>query len=108
MLITSSLLQLAVIKTLLSTHFEMTDCDEAKLILGIKVLYNRKKRTLQFQQARYIHDILRNFGMADATPVSTPLELGLNLLKLTETPPDVLHLPYHQIVGKLAYATTST
>lgn len=47
----------------LSKSFSMKDLRVAKHILGLKVLRNRKKRTLVLSQEDYIERILERFGM---------------------------------------------
>jgi Reverse transcriptase (RNA-dependent DNA polymerase) len=74
MLITCNTISgMAVIKKELCEKFEMQDEGEAKWMLGIEIIRNRKNLSLSITQRRYINDMLERFGMKECVSVSTPM-----------------------------------
>ena len=53
------------LKAQLSEHFEITDLGEARWILGMEVIRDRKLGTISLSQHRYITTILDRFGLKD-------------------------------------------
>lgn len=50
------------------------DLGEAHWILGIEIICNREKRTIELLQQRYVESILKCFNMQDARPVTMPMD----------------------------------
>lgn len=61
-------------KAELARSYDIKDLGEAEYCLGIKIIRNRKKRTITIDQEVYIHSILRRFNMVDVRTVKTPIE----------------------------------
>lgn len=59
-------------------------------------------------QGSYIQDILKRFGMANANPVSTPLDPNVKLVPSNEDKLRGASLPYRELVGALMYVATCT
>lgn len=113
-LISNDLEYLSIHKALLSQRFSMTDNKEIAYILGIQIIRDRSKKTLQLIQSKYIKDILTKFNMSACNPVSTPLEAGIhysraqgdNLTQAEVTAMD--SVPYKQVLGTLQYLVSCT
>ena len=65
-------------KDYLKDKFRMTDLNEIKLFVAIKIVRNEDKITLD--QSAYIKTILDKFNMADCKAISTPLESKLDFI----------------------------
>jgi Reverse transcriptase (RNA-dependent DNA polymerase) len=109
-ILSNSLKELMEIKTALSSAFEMTDCGELHYYLGIQVRRDRKNRQITLSQQSFAEQVLRRFGMQDANPVATPLDVSAKLVPATDderpTAADITH--YQQIVGSLMYLMLGT
>ena len=94
-------------KASISKRFKMKDLGEPSLCLGIKIVYNRKKRLLSLSQRHYLLNVLDNFGMSEAKHLGTPLSTGY-----VDKPADPDHplpdVPFREVVGSLMYAATMT
>ena len=91
----------------------MKDLGEASYVLGIPILWNRKKRLLAMSQASYIDKILVRFGMQNSKKGNLPYRHGIHLSKeqSPKTPQGVeemRHIPYASVVGSLMYAMLCT
>ena len=74
MLVTGSdINEIEKVKYDLKCRFEMKDLGEAKRILGIDIIRDRKKRVLWLSQQHYIDKLLKKFQMSESRIVSTPL-----------------------------------
>ncbi|GKE16966.1 transposable element, partial [Tanacetum coccineum] len=75
MLIASqSLDEIETLKTRLKSEFEMKDLSEAKVILSIEIVRDRKLRKLCLTQKQYLRRVLKHFRFDKQTKrVSTPL-----------------------------------
>jgi hypothetical protein len=63
--------------------FKMKDLGELRWVLGMEVRRDRARRTLEIRQTPYIDRLLRRFGMEDCSTVATPVEVGLQLPRLS-------------------------
>jgi hypothetical protein len=68
-------------KTLLSAEFEMTDMGGTEYYLGIQIKRNRQLHMMELNQSNCINDGLKIYGMKICKPISTPLGIGLKLIK---------------------------
>lgn len=57
-------------KLYLMSKFEMTDLQNIKLFLGIKI--TRENDKINLDQSKYIKTVLSKFNMQDCKPVNTP------------------------------------
>ena len=90
-------------KKWISKQFKMTDLGPIKWILGMEVIRDRTKRTLEIVQTAYIDRMLERFGMAKCNKVATPAEGKLTRLKVTSVDKEL-----QALVGSLLYATVMT
>jgi Reverse transcriptase (RNA-dependent DNA polymerase) len=82
--------------------FIIKDLDPRSYFLSIEA--TQTATTLHLSQSRYIVDLLLRAHMTDDKSVATPMQSGLQLLKLDGDPMQDPFL-YHSIVGVLQYAT---
>ena len=104
---------LSTVKEWLSKTFEMKDLGEAKYILGIKILRDRKNRMLGLSQATYIDTIMARFSMQNAKKGFLPFKHGVALSrdqcpKTTDEIERMKQIPYASAVGSLMYAMLCT
>lgn len=94
------------IKGELGKHFEMKDCGESRLCLGLEITRDRKNRTLMISQSRYITKILERFEMSQCKPASTPMsdQISADMLKTDKM--DATR--YRQAIGSLMYLMVGT
>lgn len=86
----------------LSKKFEVKNLGEIKYCLGIE--FTRDDEGITMNQKGYVNDILDRFGMLEAKPVATPLDLGTKLTRNEEHPgAEEENLPYRELVGALMY-----
>jgi transposase InsO family protein len=96
------------IKNVISKYFKIKDLGPAKSILGIEIIRDRSKGTLQLRQKGHIDELFEKFNMSNCKPASTPLPLGFTLNKLDKTPAECEKLPFRQAIGKLLYISRAT
>ncbi|VVC38744.1 Reverse transcriptase, RNA-dependent DNA polymerase [Cinara cedri] len=63
------------LRKLLSDEFKLTDQGDARSFLGIKI--ERHNNILKMNQAKYLENLLHNFGMNKCKPILTPMEKKL-------------------------------
>ncbi len=86
----------------------MEDRGPASFFLGVQILRDRAKKTLFLQQPQYIDQAVETFGLADAKPLSVPLQpnaahLALFELKALGLLDPKNHRLFQQIIGTLMY-----
>jgi hypothetical protein len=99
---------IASLKKALSKAYKMKDLGAAKLVLGIRLTRDRKKKTLFIDQELYLSKMLENFGMGSTRSVRTPIDGydSLEHLKEGEAPYD--SGAYQRAIGSLMYAMIGT
>ncbi|GKE92232.1 retrovirus-related pol polyprotein from transposon TNT 1-94, partial [Tanacetum coccineum] len=110
MLIASqSLDKIEKLKTRLKSEFEMKDLDEAKMILGMEIVRERKLRKLCLTQKQYLRRVLNRFRLNKQTKrVSTPLTSQFNI-SAAMSPKNYVEraymekVPYENAIGSLMY-----
>lgn len=112
-ILASHLTKLAWLKAKLKAEFEMSDLGELKYCLGVEFERDRKARTITMSQKKYIEEVLKRFNMEECKPISTPLDVNVKLLKLSEEEFEELQgemegVPYKAGVGSLMYAMVGT
>lgn len=82
-------------------RFEMKDCGEAQVCLGLEISRQRAEKVLNLGQSRYAEKVLARFGMANCKPVSTPMDVQVDssMLNTDECDPTL----YRQAIGSLMY-----
>ncbi|GKD99518.1 transposable element [Tanacetum coccineum] len=115
MLIASqSLDEIEKLKTRLKSEFEMKDLGEAKMILGIEIVRDRKLRKLCLTQKQYLRRVLKHFRFDKQTKrVSTPLASQFKISAAMSPKDDAERaymekVPYANVVGSLMYAMICT
>jgi len=96
------------VKAALSQTFEMTDCGELSYFLGIQVRRNRPKKEITISQCHFIEQILQRFGMTDAKPVATPLDVSIKLQAATDNTSTVDTTIFRQTLGSFMYTMIGT
>ena len=86
----------------LMCEFEMTDMGLLHFFLVIEV--KQQEDGIFISQNKYANDILKRFKMKSATPLCTPMEVGLKLYK-SEKEKSVDGIIYRSPVGSLMYLT---
>lgn len=101
------------LKKSLKKQFHMKDIGEAKFVLGMQIIRDRKAGTISINQSQYIRQIIERFGMVDCNAVKTPTDLNQKLTK-EMCPKDeesrklMESIPYQQAVGSLLFAAQLT
>ena len=101
------------LKFKLEEEYDMSDLGELHFFLGVHIERDRAARTITMHQRSYIEEMLKQFGMEDCKPVSTPLDVKAQLVKLTdeeheEHMQEMQGVPYKEAMGSLMYAMVPT
>ncbi|GKU93862.1 hypothetical protein SLEP1_g7421 [Rubroshorea leprosula] len=91
-------------KNSMMAKFEMSDLGLMHYYLGIEV--NQSAAGFFISQKKYVQDILDTFRMKNCNLVSTPIELGLKLVR-NPGGMEINSTLYKQIVGSLMYLTAT-
>ncbi|KAL0408278.1 UNVERIFIED_CONTAM: Retrovirus-related Pol polyprotein from transposon RE1 [Sesamum radiatum] len=88
------------VKSYLHSLFTIKDLGDARYFLGLEIA--RNSTGMYVAQAKYVQDIIRDIGLLNARPTSTPFPLGL---KLSEDCGALLadQGKYRRLVGRLLY-----
>ncbi|GJT56509.1 retrovirus-related pol polyprotein from transposon TNT 1-94 [Tanacetum coccineum] len=109
-----SLDEIETLKTQLKSEFEMKDLGEAKMILGMEIVRDRKLRKLCLTQKQYLRKVLKHFRFDKQTKrVSTPLASQFKISAAMSPKDDAERaymekVPYANAVGSLMYAMICT
>ena len=100
------------VKDGLCTQFKMKDLGEARFLLGIEIR-RQVNGDVFLVQERYARDVVKRFNMEGCKPVSTPLELGIQLDSSQQPVDDeekraMENIPYRSAIGSLMYLATCT
>ena len=98
----------------LNKHFKVKSLGQPKLLLGIKI--DIGENYISLSQSHYIDILLEKYGLADANPVSTPMDPNVKLdLEVKDgkgQPEDNACLKighaYAQLIGSLMYIALGT
>jgi hypothetical protein len=98
------------LKAKLCSTYDMKDLGQLHWCLGMRIKRTRADRTLLVDQSTFALAILDKFKMSDCTPVSTPVALGIRLVKATDQNKlsERAHAQYRQAVGSLMYLMFGT
>lgn len=94
-------------KDAISKAFKVKDMGELRFVLGMEVLRDRARRTLELRQTAYLDRIVERFGMENCRPTKTPAEVGLQLPRLSGGDGHY-NSDYMSLVGSIQYAATCT
>ena len=92
------------LKKLLKAEFKMKDLGPARRILGMDILRDRSRRTLRLSQERYLNQVLKTFGMKDASASSQFKLRAVTKPEEAEQMRKMEGVPYASTVGSLMYA----
>ena len=100
-------------KAQLNQHFELVNLGNINWLLGVSVMCNLEDKTITLRQQAYIEQILACFGLSNACPNVTPMELGVyhhpdspGVSPTLITP--AKKMTYHEMIGLLTYCATMT
>ena len=94
------------IKSNLSKHFKMKDLGSLHFCLGVNIEQTEEGLTLS--QKQYIEKLLERYGLQDANPVSTPMDLNVKLVADDGHSKPVDRIRYQSMIGSLLYAAVAT
>lgn len=99
------------LKLLISQRFVMEDIGPCTFFLGMRIVRNRKEKTITLYQDKYIKSILSERGMEDCRPSSTPMIPNSHLLPASES--EIAEFKnsgdnYQRAVGQLNYLVLCT
>ena len=98
---------MSVVHELTPWLWECTYLGRIRWILNMRI--TTKPGVLIIDQSEYVSEILAQFGLTNAKPVSTPAQLGLHLTKKDMCPDNLKDkqkmqmIPYNNAVGKTLY-----
>ena len=81
LILSKSLDAINCLKSQLSQEYELIDLGEAHWILGMEIIQDCERQTIELLQCHYIETILEHFSMENGHAVKTPMEPNLKLLK---------------------------
>ncbi|THH06633.1 hypothetical protein EW146_g9550 [Bondarzewia mesenterica] len=104
----SNAAEIALIKAELRTKFEIVELGPVRWLIGLAIRRDRATRTVGIFQMALINNIVSQFGLTDAHPVSTPLDHNVHLshddCPRTESERSaIVTIPYRQLIGSLMY-----
>ena len=82
---------------------------EPTMLLGIHITRDRTKRMIKLSQSHYIRQMLKDFGMENANPISMPMDPNVALQENQESGGDsCASQAYATAISKLLYAAHAT
>jgi hypothetical protein len=98
----------------LKAHFNIKSLGRPNLLLGIKI--SQGNHIITLSQTHYIDALLEKFGLADANPVFTPMDVNVKLDNVTEEQDnkgqgeknDKVTHRYAALIGSLMYLAIGT
>jgi hypothetical protein len=89
-------------KQAIMKRFAVKDQGELRWVLGVEVIRDRKRRTLEINQRVYVEKTLDRLGMGDSKPVSTPAANVPRRMSQEEEPTN--NREYQSTIGAMMYA----
>ena len=108
LLASSSSKLLQDVKSHFCTRFKVTESGDLASYIELKIERQRSRRTVTISQRSYLESILERFGFEESRSVSTPQEKGFNLFPSASEDARRNQQRYHEAIGFLMYATTTT
>lgn len=99
----NSVVEKQKLKTALLKKFKVKDLGAARHVLGMRL--RRGKDVIYLDQEQFIVNVLSDFNMTDAKPVTTPMEVGIKLERAVNSN---CTLPYQSLIGCLNYLSVNT
>lgn len=94
--------RIALIRSDIQKEFEMADLGLLSYSLDLEFLF--QPQGILVTQRQYIKELLKEFGLAECKPISTPMTEKLKLMPDMEAPAVDCHR-YQRMVGKLIFLT---
>jgi hypothetical protein len=82
-ILSSNMESMDALKSKLEAKYEMMDLEELNYCLGVEFARDRAVRTITMNQAKYVEEVLKRFGMEDCKPIGTPLDTKVKFVKLS-------------------------
>ena len=96
------------VKTALAQKFDVKDLGELHYFLGVQVIQDHERGTVWIGQPTFTESVLHKYGMNEAKPIKTPVNVNSKLLKASEECELVDPSLYQSAVGSLLYLATRT
>ncbi|XP_070019055.1 uncharacterized mitochondrial protein AtMg00810-like [Nicotiana sylvestris] len=93
-------------KSMLSSHFDMKDLDEAYFILGMKI--TRTCDGIFLDQSHYVEKILIKYSFIDCKHVLTPFDSSIHLFPVQSNNDVINQKEYASLIGSLRHVTDCT
>ena len=99
------------LKSQLFNRYKMKYLDNAKWILGMRIIRDRKNKQLYIDQETYVSKVLKQFNMDQCNSIETPTDgnklTGRDSPETDEEKQSMVNKPYRQVIGSLLYTTIS-
>ena len=96
------------VKDAIAEKFTVKDLGELHHFLGVKVIQDKESNSIWIGQETYARELIKKFKMEESNAVSTPIQLGSNLVKAVEEDDMFDQEIYQSAVGSLLYLSTRT
>ena len=95
------------LKSVLINDLHCKTVDDGEQYLGMRITRDRPRCTIYLDQEEYIKNLLLKYGMDNCKPISTPMEPGLHLPKVSETQ-DRKAFDFTSCIPTVLYISTRT
>ncbi|CAI7908284.1 unnamed protein product [Closterium sp. NIES-54] len=99
---------LALVKSELQKRHTSTDLGELHSYLGLRITWDKARRTITLTQSHMVHQVLQRSGFRHSSPQSTPLPTCHSLSAPPSDESIELSGPYPKLMGYLMYLMTCT
>jgi len=93
-------------KNAIKSEWEATDLGQPSKIISIEITF--KDDTIIISQQKYIENLLKKEGLADANPVAMPMDPHIQLVANPEANELNRSNSYAKLIGELQYIVTCT
>ena len=102
LILTNSPVESDCVEAELESKYDIKALGQPSLLLGMKVTHDASNHTITVSKTHYIDKLLKKFNLKNLNPVTTPLNLNVDLNQDDEPPDDDIT---HNIQGSGIYAT---
>ena len=103
-----SMKKMEEVKKEFSEKFKVKDMGKLSYFLGVEIIQNKETESMWMGQPLYTHTFLRKFGMDQAKPIKTPVNVSEKLTQADEEFKEVDQAVFQSAVGSLLYLSTCT
>ena len=96
------------VKDAIASKFTVKDLGELHHFLGVQVIQNKDSNSIWIGQETYARELIKKFKMEESNAVSTPIQLGSNLVTAVEEDDMFDQEIYQSAVDSLLYLSTRT